>query len=316
MDSIKVGLIGFGTVGTGVAKILLNQQNMLQERTGIPVILKRIVDLDTTTDRGVKIPDGVLSADIQDILNDEEINVVVEVIGGENPAQNFIKKALAAKKNVVTSNKEVIAKHGLEFTELAKENNVSILYEAAVGGGIPVLHAMRNSLSANKIERVFGIVNGTTNYILSKMAQSGADFSATLKEAQDLGYAEANPKNDVEGYDVAYKLAILAGLSFRCSVDYNDIYREGISEITSRDILAAKQFGYTIKMLATGINHGDSIELRVHPVMIENSHPLASVNDVFNAIYVRGDSLGEAMFYGRGAGELPAGYPPFRGHAK
>jgi homoserine dehydrogenase len=305
MSDVIIGLIGFGTVGTGVAKILLKDRQMLEQRAGCTVALKRIVDLDVTTDRGVKIPEGILSTDINDILGDDEINTVIEVIGGENPAKKFIEAALQAGKNVVTSNKEVIAKHGKRFTELAKEHNCTILYEAAVGGGIPVLQSIRNSLSANNIERIYGIVNGTTNYILSKMSATGADFSDTLKEAQALGYAEANPKNDVEGYDATYKLAILAGLAFRCHVDYNDIYREGITGITSEDIVAARQFGYTIKILAMGINHSDGIELRVHPVMIENSHPLATVNDVFNAIFIRGSSLGDAMLYGRGAGELP-----------
>ena len=305
MSDIVIGVIGFGTVGTGVVKILLNDRKILEQRAGCKVVLKKIVDLDITTDRGVTLPDGILSADINDILGDTEITTVVEVIGGENPSRKFIELALTAGKNVVTSNKEVIAKHGKHFTSLAKEHNCTILYEAAVGGGIPVLQAIRSSLSANTIERVYGIVNGTTNYILSKMTASGADFEETLKEAQALGYAEADPKNDIEGYDVAYKLAILAELSFRCTVNYADIYREGITAISAADILAAKQFGYTIKMLAMGINHPDRIELRVHPVMIPNSHPLAGVNDVFNAIFIRGSNLGDAMLYGRGAGELP-----------
>ena len=305
MDRITVGIIGFGTVGTGVAKILLQEEKELENRAGLPVKLKYIADLDTTTDRGIKLPEGMLIPDANKLIEDPDVNTVVEVIGGENPAQTFIKKALSLGKNVVTSNKEVIAKHFVEFTELAKANNCTILYEAAVGGGIPVLHAVRNSLAANRIEKVFGIVNGTTNYKKKKMTSSGADFAATLKEAQKLGYAEADPKNDVEGFDVAYKLAILASLAFRCHVDYKEIYREGITKITAKDIADARKFGYTIKMAAIGINHGDSVELRVHPVMVENSHPLSSVNDVFNAIYIRGNSLGDSMLYGRGAGELP-----------
>ena len=305
MSDIVVGVIGFGTVGKGVVKILLNDREILEQRTGCRVELKRIVDLDTTTDRGITLPAGMLTDDIAAILEDSEINTVVEVIGGENPARSFIEKALEAGKNVVTSNKEVIAKHGKSFTDLAKKNNCTILYEAAVGGGIPVLHAIRNSLSANRIEKVFGIVNGTTNFILSKMTETGADFGETLREAQALGYAEADPKNDVEGYDAAYKLSILASLAFRCSVSFNDIYREGITRISAEDIRSADRFGYTIKMLAMGINHPDAIELRVHPVMIEKNHPLATVSDSFNAIYIKGESLGESMLYGRGAGELP-----------
>ncbi len=305
MEKMTVGVIGFGTVGTGAVKILLDNAEILKERCGIPVILKKIADLDTTTDRGITLPEGMLTANASEILEDDEIDTVVEVIGGENPAQAFIKAALSSGKNVVTSNKEVIAKHGLEFVKLAEANGCEILYEAAVGGGIPILHAVRNSLSANKIEKVFGIVNGTTNYILTKMTKSGADFAATLKEAQELGYAEANPKNDVEGYDAAYKLAILAGLAFRCHVDCAEVYREGISNITPEDIAAAKRFNHSIKMAAIGMNRGGKLELRVHPVMIRNTHPLASVNGVFNAIYIRGDSVGDVMFYGQGAGEMP-----------
>jgi homoserine dehydrogenase len=305
MSDIIIGLIGFGTVGTGVAKILLNDRAMLEQRAACRIVLKRIADLDITTDRGVVLPAGMLGSDASAIFSDPEINTVIEVIGGENPARKFIEAALTAGKNVITSNKEVIAKHGVAFTALAKAHNCTILYEAAVGGGIPVLHAIRNSLSANKIERIYGIVNGTTNFILSKMTESGADFASTLAEAQALGYAEADPKNDVEGYDATYKLSILAGLAFRCTVDYNDIYREGITHITAEDIMAAKQFGYTIKILAVGINHDDGIELRVHPVMVPSTHPLATVGDAFNAIFIRGSSLGDSMLYGRGAGELP-----------
>ncbi len=305
MADIVVGVIGFGTVGKGVVKILLNDRETLEQRAGCKITLKRIADLDVTTDRGIALPAGLLTADANAILEDGEINTVVEVMGGETVAKSFIEKALMAGKNVVTSNKEVMAKHGLHFTALAREHGCTILYEASVGGGIPVLHAIRNSLSANTVERIFGIVNGTTNFILSKMTATGADFAETLKEAQALGYAEANPKNDVEGYDAAYKLSILASLAFRCHVNYNDIYREGITAITAADIAAARQFGYTIKILAVGVNHPDAIELRVHPVMVESSHPLATVGDVFNAIFIRGSSLGDSMLYGRGAGELP-----------
>lgn len=305
MEKMTVGVIGFGTIGRGVAKILLNNAGLLRERCGFPVALKRIADLDTETDRGIALPEGMLTADAEEILNDGEIDTVVEAIGGESPARQFIEAALSGGKNVVTSNKEVIAKHGLKFVQLAEANGCQILYEAAVGGGIPILHAVRSSLSANRIEKVFGIVNGTTNYILTKMASSGADFAAALKEAQGLGYAEANPRNDVEGYDAAYKLAILAGLAFRCHVDCAQVYREGIGKISPDDMAAARRFSYSIKMAAIGMDRGGKLELRVHPVMIRNSHPLASVNGAFNAIYIRGDSVGDVMFYGQGAGEMP-----------
>ncbi len=305
MSDIVIGVIGFGTVGTGVAKILLNDRAMLEERAGCKIVLKRIADLDVSSDRGLALPEGMLIADADAVIGDAEINTVIEVIGGEGAAKKFIEAALKAGKNVITSNKEVIAKHGRAFTELAKAHGCTILYEAAVGGGIPVLHAIRNSLAANRIERVYGIVNGTTNFILSKMTATGADFSATLREAQDLGYAEADPKNDVEGYDATYKLAILSSLAFRCPVDYREIYREGITRITADDIAAAKYFGYTVKILAVGVNREDGLELRVHPVMVPDEHPLASVHDAFNAIFIRGSSLGDSMLYGRGAGELP-----------
>ncbi|MBN2811923.1 MAG: homoserine dehydrogenase [Spirochaetales bacterium] len=305
MSDIVIGVIGFGTVGTGVAKILLNDRAMLEERAGCKIVLKRIADLDVSSDRGLALPEGMLIADADAVIGDVEINTVIEVIGGEGAAKKFIEAALKAGKNVITSNKEVIAKHGRAFTELAKAHGCTILYEAAVGGGIPVLHAIRNSLAANRIERVYGIVNGTTNFILSKMTATGADFSATLREAQDLGYAEADPKNAVEGYDATYKLAILSSLAFRCPVDYREIYREGITRITADDIAAAKYFGYTVKILAVGVNREDGLELRVHPVMVPDEHPLASVHDAFNAIFIRGSSLGDSMLYGRGAGELP-----------
>ena len=305
MEKMTVGVIGFGTVGAGVVKILLGSAGLLEERCGFPVILKKVADLDTASDRGVSLPDGMLTADAAEILDDGEIDTVVEAMGGVDPARRFIEAALSSGKNVVTSNKEVIAKHGLSFVEMAEANGCQILYEAAVGGGIPILHAVRNSLSANRIEKVFGIVNGTTNYILTKMTKSGADFAAALKEAQELGYAEADPKNDVEGYDAAYKLAIIAGLAFRCHVDCSDIYREGITRITPEDMAAARRFNYSIKMAAIGMDRGGRLELRVHPVMIRDTHPLASVNGAFNAIYIRGDAVGDVMFYGQGAGEMP-----------
>jgi len=305
MKEVNVGVIGFGTVGAGVVKILENDQKFLARRAGKPVVLKKVADLDITTDRGISLSKDKLTTDVNDILENQDINVVVEVIGGVNPAKSFISKALKNKKNVVTSNKEVIAKHGLEFVNLAKENGVSILYEAAVGGGIPILHAIRNSLSANDIQKVYGIVNGTTNYILTKMESTGADFSDILKEAQDLGYAEADPIADIDGFDVAYKLSIIASLAFRSHFKYKDIYFEGIRNITIADIKAAEEFGYRLKLLAIAVTHKDSVELRVHPVMIGKDHPLAAVNDAFNAVFVEGSNVGETMFYGRGAGEMP-----------
>ncbi|MBN2069796.1 MAG: homoserine dehydrogenase [Opitutales bacterium] len=304
--SIQVGLIGLGTIGVGVAKILLQNSRNLQARAQIPVVLKAACDLDITKDRGVDLSTVTLTTDATELLKDPEIDVIIEVIGGVNPARTFITQALKAGKHVITSNKEVIAKHGKEFLGIARENNVNLYYEAAVGGGIPILHGLKNSLSANNIEEVFGIVNGTTNYILTKMTEEGAEFSAVLKEAQALGYAEADPTSDVDGYDVAYKLSILAGIAFNSHFSYEDIHFEGIRDITPQDIAMADNMGYVIKLVAIGIARSeDAVELRVHPVMIEKKHPLAAVNGAFNAVFVRGNYVNDTMFYGPGAGELP-----------
>jgi len=303
---INIGLIGLGTVGTGVAKILMRNKENLANRAGAKIVLKKAADIDLKKDRGIKFTEGQLTNDAEEILNDPQIDIVVEVVGGIKPAKSFIEKALKHKKHVVTSNKEVIAKHGLDFIKLAKEQGVNIYYEAAVGGGIPIIHSLKNTLAANNIEKIFGIVNGTTNFILTKMYQEGADFTDVLKEAQDLGFAEADPSADIDGYDVAYKLAILSSIAFNSHFKYEDIYFEGISDITSADIKIAAQFGYVIKMLAVGIEHKNkNVELHVHPVMIEKDHPLANVNGSYNAVFVKGNYVKETMFYGPGAGELP-----------
>jgi homoserine dehydrogenase len=302
---INIGLIGLGTIGVGVAKILTQNKENLALRADIPVVLKRAVDLDLSRVKSLDMTGVALSTRAADILEDPEIDIVVEVIGGVNPARSFIETALKSGKHVVTSNKEVIAKHGLEFVEIAMEHKVNIYFEAAVGGGIPIIHALKNSLAANNIEKIFGIVNGTTNYILTKMTREGAAFEAVLKEAQALGYAEANPSADVDGYDVAYKLSILGSLAFNSHFSYEDIFFEGIRNINATDIRVASDLGYVIKLLAIGVAHGEDVELRVHPAMIEKSHPLANVNGSFNAIFVKGNYVNETMFYGPGAGELP-----------
>ena len=300
---LKIAVLGFGTVGASVVKMLLQNAELIAKKTGKKLTLKYIADLDIKRSRGVDVPKGVLTTDALLAINDPDVDVIVEVIGGVNPAKKFIETALKNKKHVVTSNKEVLAKHGQEFIELATQNNVNILFEASVGGGIPIINALAKTLAGNNIKRIFGIMNGTTNYILTKMYQDNAEFAAVLKEAQTLGYAEADPANDVDGYDAAYKLAILAGLAFNSRFDFNDIYCEGIRKISAMDITLAKDFGYVIKLLAIGIAHDDmQVELRVHPVMVPANHPLASVNDSFNAVFVEGDCVGETMFYGRGAG--------------
>ena len=305
MATVNIGLLGFGTVGTGVAKILLEQEERIAHRLGKSVTLKKIVDLDISHDRGLHLPKGILSADVSDVLENPDIHIVVEVIGGINPARDFILSALNNGKHVVTSNKEVIAKHGQEFFRAAKEKGVNIFYEAAVGGGIPILRPLNKGLAANKIEEVFGIVNGTTNYILSKMTQEGRDFGDVLKEAQEAGFAEADPTSDVDGFDAQYKLKILIALAYGLDVELEDIYREGICKISAVDIEYAREFGYVIKLLAIAKDSPQGLDARVHPTMIPANHALASVSDAFNAIFVRGDNVGETMFYGQGAGMLP-----------
>ncbi|MDR1998069.1 MAG: homoserine dehydrogenase [Candidatus Margulisbacteria bacterium] len=305
-SELNIAVLGFGTVGTGVVKMLLGNGELLARRCGKKLTLKYIADLDIQRDRGVKVPKGVLTTDALNAIADPAVDIVVEVIGGVNPAKKFIETALKNKKHVVTSNKEVIAKHGREFIALAVQHGVNILFEASAGGGIPIINALTKALAGNNIKRIFGIVNGTTNYILTKMYRDNADFAAALREAQALGYAEADPTSDVDGYDAAYKLAILAGLAFNSHFAYSDIYCEGIRRISAVDIALAREFGYVLKLLAIGIAHAeDRVELRVHPVMIPERHPLATVNDAFNAVFVEGDCVGETMFYGRGAGELP-----------
>jgi homoserine dehydrogenase len=304
---IKVGIIGYGTIGMGTAKILIENKDLISKRTGKKIILEKIVDLDITTQREYQVNSSILSTDINDIINNKDIDIVVESIGGIIPAKTFIETALKNKKSVVTPNKEVIAKHGRELMILAEKNGVDLFFEAAVGGGIPIIRPLKMGLGANNIKEIFGIVNGTTNFILSKMADEGEDFGETLKEAQALGYAEADPTADIEGFDSSYKLVILSTLAFGAKVNFENIYYEGITKITARDNMYAKEFGYVIKLLAVGKEVDGNLELRVHPTFVPKSHPLANIKGVNNAIYVKGDYVGETMFYGPGAGAEPTG---------
>ena len=305
MSQINIGLLGFGVVGTGVAKILLEQQGHLVSRHGQQIVLSKICDLDITRDRGVKLPAGMLTDKADEIIESPDINIVVETIGGINPAKSFILSALKHGKHVVTSNKEVIAKCGEEIFQTAKENKVNVFYEAAVGGGIPILRPLNKCLAANKIEEVFGIVNGTTNYILSRMSKEGAEFADVLQDAQSLGYAEADPTADVEGFDAQYKAKILTSLAYGINISLESIYREGITKITATDIDYAKEFGYVIKLLAIAKDTAQGLDVRVQPTMVPVDHPLASVSGAYNAIFVIGNNVGETMFYGKGAGMLP-----------
>ncbi|QXE92822.1 homoserine dehydrogenase [Geomonas subterranea] len=302
MEEIKVGLLGFGTIGAGVVKLLKENSTLLSEKTGTRISLKTIVDLDITTDRGVSTEGITLSRNAEDVLADPEISVVIELIGGYEPARSFALKAIGNGKHLVTANKALLAVHGEEIYAAAKKNGVEVLYEAAVGGGIPVLSAIKGNMAGNRFSTVLGIVNGTCNYILTRMTQEGADFSEVLKSAQELGYAEADPTFDIEGVDTAHKLCLLLSLCFGTRIDLKDVYSEGITSITCEDVDFAHTFGYRIKLLAIGKMDGGQIEARVHPTMIPIDYPLADVHGVFNAIRLTGDFVGPVMFYGRGAG--------------
>lgn len=306
-ESLSVGIIGFGTVGTGTVKILLNNRDIIYEKTGLDVRLKRIADLDIERDRGIKVPDGVLTTEADDIINDEEIDIVIELIGGIHPAKEFILRAIRNKKHVVTANKALLATEGNEIFAEAEKNGVSIGFEASVAGGIPIIKVMREGLVANRIINIYGIINGTSNYILTKMTEEGKDFSVALKEAQELGYAEADPTFDIEGIDSAHKLTILSSLAYGIPLSYNDVYKEGITRITPEDIDFAKELGYKIKLLAITKAVDDEVEMRVHPTMIPHNYMISKVDGVYNAIYVEGDAVGSTLYYGRGAGDMPTG---------
>lgn len=307
MKKVNIGIIGFGTVGSGSAKILIQNGKIISERTGITPTLKRIADLDTKTDRGIQLEKGVLTSDARSILEDPEIDIVVELIGGINPAKEFIMKALEQKKHVVTANKALLASEGNELFEVARKNDVYLGFEAAVAGGIPIIKVLREGLAANRILSLYGIINGTSNFILTKMTDENVDFSSTLKEAQRLGYAEADPTFDIEGIDSAHKLAILTSIAYGIPLSFDQVYCEGISKVAPLDISFARELGYKIKLLAITKATNGEVEMRVHPTMVHISHFISKVDGVFNAVYVSGDSVGETMYYGRGAGDMPTG---------
>jgi len=307
MKQISVGIVGFGTVGTGVLRVLTENKPEIERKIGSAIEVTRIADLDITTERSVKFDKSLLTTDVSQILDDPSIDIVVETIGGVHPAKEFILRALGNGKHVVSANKELIAKEGSELLRTADKKGLDFYFEGSVGGGIPIIRPLKESLAANKITEVMGIVNGTTNYILTKMALEGRDFAKVLAEAQKAGYAEPDPTSDIEGYDAKYKIAILASIAFTSRVNVDDIYSEGITKIGPKDIRNAQELGYAIKLLAIAKRNGEKMQIRVHPTLIPSTHPLASVNDVYNAIYVRGDFVQDVMFYGRGAGSLPTG---------
>lgn len=302
MKTVKVGLLGFGTVGCGVVKAFQKNGELLARRLGAPVELVRIVDLDIVTPRPVQVPRDLLMTDVAAVLDNPEIDVVIELIGGYEPARSFVLRAIANGKHVVTANKALLALHGEEIFRAAEAAGVDVMFEAAVGGGIPIISAVKENLGANAFQSVFGILNGTCNYILTRMTDEGEDFANVLADAQAKGYAEADPTFDVEGIDTAHKLALLSSLCFGTRVDFKSIYTEGITRITALDIQYAREFGYKFKLLAIGKRVNGEIEVRVHPTMLPVDHPLANVDGVFNGVRLLGDFVGPVMLYGYGAG--------------
>lgn len=304
-QKISVGLIGFGTIGTGLVRLLRENGDLIADRLGVEIRLKRIADIDTRRSRGIDLDNAILTADAADILNDSEIDVVVELMGGYEPARSFILTAMARGKHVVTANKALLATHGDEIFRSAVRSGINIGFEASVGGTVPVIKTIKESLIANRIHSISAIVNGTSNYILSKMTDEGESFKTVLKEAQMLGFAEADPTYDVEGIDAAHKLAILLSLSYGKKVRLNDLYREGITRISEQDIAFARDLGYRIKLLAIAIRRDKEIEARLHPTMIPFDHLLANVNGNFNAFHIIGDAADSVFLYGQGSGMMP-----------
>ena len=304
MHTIKIALLGAGTVGSGVIQALSMNADIIAGRSGAYIEIKKILVRDAKKQRP-EVNGILLTDNFDEILDDEEISIVVEVMGGLSPARDYMLRSMVAGKHVVTANKDVIAQHLSELYTAANENTVDFLYEASVGGGIPIIKPLKECLTANKISEIMGVINGTTNYMLTKMTEKHISYDAVLRRAQEKGYAEANPTADVDGLDAARKAAILASLAFDTVIEFEDVSVEGISHITEDDIEYGLNLGYVIKLLAVGRNTDDGIDVRVHPVFLPKTHPLASVNGVFNAVFVRGDVIGDAMFYGRGAGALP-----------
>lgn len=309
MTELRVGLLGMGTIGTGVARILIEQQELIRRRLGKQVRLVAAADRDIARDRGLDFTGVRLCDDAAEVIAADDVDLVVELIGGYEPARTFVQAALESGKHVVTANKALIAKHGDELFPLAVERGLQIGFEAAVGGGIPCMKALREGLAANAIESVYGILNGTCNFILSKMENEGSDYADALHEAQSLGYAEANPTFDVEGIDTAHKLSILAAMAFGSKIKFDEVYTEGITRITAADIAATHEMGYRIKLLGIAKPHFDNglnqVEMRVHPTLVPLSSQIAQVSDSYNAVQISGDFVEHTMYFGRGAGERP-----------
>ncbi len=307
MKKVGVAILGLGVVGGGTYKILTEHSQFYKKNHGLEIVVESVLERNKERALSLGIEKSKIAGSIAEICSNPEVDIIVEVMGGVEPAKSYVLAALNAGKSVVTSNKELYCKYSHELEKTAKKNHCGLFYEASCVGGVPIIRALTDNLQGNVIKSMLGIINGTTNYILTKMANAGASYGEVLEEAKKLGYAEANPSADVDGYDAVYKLSILSSLAFHTKVPYTEIYREGISEISSVDIAYGKQLGYVIKLLAIGKNTEKGIEVRVHPAFIKAEHPLASVNDSFNAVYLTGDSVEDVMLYGRGAGAKPTG---------
>ena len=307
MKKVRVAILGIGTVGGGTYQILTENHDWIAAARGLDIEVAKVLDksVDRITAKGV--PANKATADLNDILSDPSISIVVETMGGVEPAGTFIMKALSAGKSVVTANKELISKRWSDLEATAKKNGAGLYFEASCVGGVPIIRTLNDAMQANRITQLYGIINGTTNYILTEMTEKGKSYVEALKDAQALGYAEADPTADVEGFDAMYKLSILSSLGFHTCIPYSEIYREGITEITPADIAVGKDFGYTLKLLAIGKRDGNDVEVRVHPTFVPNEHPLASVRGSFNAVFLTGDFVDDIMLYGRGAGARPTG---------
>lgn len=305
MKAISIGLLGLGTVGTGVVKIVHDHQDTLMHQVGCPVVIKRILVKNLNKSRNVDVDPSILTTSSEEILEDPEIDVIIEVMGGTGTAKEYLLKALKNGKHVVTANKDLMALHGTELLKVASENRCDLFYEASVAGGIPILRSLVEGLASDRVTKMMGIVNGTTNYILTKMSKEGRPYDEVLKEAQELGFAEADPTSDVEGLDAARKMTILATLGFSMHIDLADVRVSGISQVTEEDISYGKQLGYTMKLIGYANREGEKVEVSVQPTFLADDHPLASVQNEYNAVYVYGEAVGETMFYGPGAGSLP-----------
>ncbi|MCD8372820.1 MAG: homoserine dehydrogenase [Clostridia bacterium] len=307
MKKVGVAILGLGVVGGGTYQILTEHREFYQKTQNVDIVVENVLELRKERALSLGVQENKIASNIQEICSNPDVDIVIEVMGGVEPAKSFVLAALNAGKSVVTSNKELFCKYSYELEKAARKNNCGLFFEASCVGGVPVIRALLDNLQGNKILSMMGIINGTTNYILTKMTNEGSSYEDVLKEAQKLGYAEANPTADVEGYDAAYKLSILSSLAFHTKIPFSKIHREGITGITADDINYGKQLGYVLKLLAIGKNTDEGIEVRVHPTYVKASHPLATVNDSYNAVYITGDSVEDVMLYGRGAGALPTG---------